>query len=118
MIAPHRPEEEDYSAQLDLALWRKLFAYTRPYRRAVIGICAAGVVTAFADTAFPLLTRAVGRDQDLRAAGKDRFYRLDPQSADLEVGLRLLVGQGLFLGVVVGGAALSQQGLQIRRRRL
>jgi ATP-binding cassette subfamily B protein len=58
MIAPHRPEEEDYSAQLDLALWRKLFAYTRPYRRAVIGICAAGVVTAFADTAFPLLTRA------------------------------------------------------------
>jgi len=58
MIAPHRPEEEDYSAQLDLGLWRKLFAYTRPYRRAVVGLCAAGVVTALADTAFPLLTRA------------------------------------------------------------
>jgi len=59
MIAPLRHEEEDYSKELDLALWRKLFAYTRPYRRAVVWICVAGVVTAFADTAYPLLTRAV-----------------------------------------------------------
>ncbi|MHC4161111.1 MAG: ABC transporter ATP-binding protein [Planctomycetota bacterium] len=59
MIAPLRHEEEDYSKELDLALWRKLFAYTRPYRRSVIWICVAGVVTAFADTAYPLLTRAV-----------------------------------------------------------
>lgn len=59
MIAPRHHEEEEYSRQLDLALWRKLFAYTRPYRRSVIWISLAGVVTAFADTAYPLLTRSV-----------------------------------------------------------
>jgi ATP-binding cassette subfamily B protein len=59
VIAPRHHEEEVYSKELDLALWRKLFAYTRPYRRAVAWICVAGVVTAFADTAYPLLTRAV-----------------------------------------------------------
>ena len=59
MIAPRYHEEDEYSRELDLALWRKLFAYTRPYRRAVVWICVAGVVTAFADTAYPLLTRAV-----------------------------------------------------------
>ena len=59
MIAPHHPEEEDYTKELDLALWRKLLAYTRPYRRALAVLCLAGAVTAVADTLFPLLTRAV-----------------------------------------------------------
>jgi len=62
MIRPRHPEEEDYTKELDLQLWRKLFAYTRPYRRTVVVLCIAGSVAAIADTLFPLLTRAVVDD--------------------------------------------------------
>ena len=65
--------DDDVRAEsLDLALWKKLFGYTRPYRKQVLLLCAAGAATALVDTAYPLLTKwmvddimANGRDADL-----------------------------------------------------
>ncbi len=51
------PPEETRPSDLDLGVWRKLFAYTRPYRRHVGGLVAAAIATAGVDTVFPLVTR-------------------------------------------------------------
>jgi ATP-binding cassette subfamily B protein len=69
MIAPRHHEEEEYSREIDLSLWKKLFAYTRPYRKSVFLLCATGMLTAVADTCFPLLARAV--IDDVGAHGAD-----------------------------------------------
>jgi len=53
------PIEEDYKTGLDLSLWRKLFAYTKPYRRSVWMLAGAGVAMAGLDICFPLFARAV-----------------------------------------------------------
>jgi ATP-binding cassette subfamily B protein len=44
---------------MDLALWRRLFRYTIPYKREVAWLTVAAVGTALADTAFPLVTRSL-----------------------------------------------------------
>jgi ATP-binding cassette subfamily B protein len=40
-------------------LWRRLFAYARPYRGTLAVLVGAGIVTAVLDVCFPLITRAV-----------------------------------------------------------
>ena len=57
MISP--VEEETRKSGIDLALWKTLFSYTRPYRRQVRLLALAGVGTAVVDTLFPLVTRSV-----------------------------------------------------------
>ncbi len=61
----------------------------------------------------PLLERPGRRDEDLRAPGEEGLHRLDPQPADLQVGLGLLVGKGLLLGIEVGLLHVVQHRLQV-----
>jgi ATP-binding cassette subfamily B protein len=52
-------EEEHRSVALDLQLWRRLWAYTRRYRKDVLCLIGFAVATAAIDVSFPLVTRAV-----------------------------------------------------------
>ncbi len=52
-------DELALAKRVRLGLWKKLFAYTRPYRREVIMLAGFAVLTALMDVAFPLITRGV-----------------------------------------------------------
>ena len=59
--------------------------------------------------------------QDLGATREQRFHRLDPQSADLEVRLVLFVGQRLLLREQMGRSVGTEEDLEVgfgRHRRL
>src|SRR5213594_3539517 len=53
--------EEDDPAhnRLDVALWRRILAHARPYRRSLAGLAGAGMVVAFCDVILPRLTGAI-----------------------------------------------------------
>jgi ATP-binding cassette subfamily B protein len=111
MIAPHHPEEEDFTKELDLELWRKLFAYTRPYKRTLVALCLAGGVAAIADTAFPLMTRAVVDDV---SDGKLRFPLLAYGAAYL--GLTLVMAASIRTFIRLAGKLRTHISYDIRRR--
>ncbi|NJN50964.1 MAG: ABC transporter ATP-binding protein [Gammaproteobacteria bacterium] len=52
-------DELALAKRVRLSLWKKLFAYTRPYRREVILLAGFAVLTALVDVSFPLITRGV-----------------------------------------------------------
>jgi ATP-binding cassette, subfamily B, bacterial len=52
-------DEEALARRVRLHLWRKLFAYTRPYRRELVLLGVFATTTALMDVTFPLITRAV-----------------------------------------------------------
>ncbi len=52
-------DEEALARRMRLHLWRKLFAYTRPYRRVLVMLGFFATLTALMDVSFPLITRAV-----------------------------------------------------------
>jgi ATP-binding cassette subfamily B protein len=62
-------DEEALAARVHVGLWKKLFAYTRPYRREIwlLGLCA--VLTASMEVAYPLVTKLV--IDDVAANGMD-----------------------------------------------
>ena len=66
------PEEENYARRFDLSLWRKLFAYTKPYRREVGLLVALAIGTAAVDVSFPLVTRRL--IDDVVARGRDADF--------------------------------------------
>ena len=50
-------EDDAYRGRLDFALWRRIVAHARPYRRQLIGLGLSGLVIAGIDVGFPLVTR-------------------------------------------------------------
>jgi ATP-binding cassette, subfamily B, bacterial len=52
-------DEEALARRMRLHLWRKLFAYTKPYRRVVVMLGFFATTTALMDVSFPLITRGV-----------------------------------------------------------
>src|SRR5690606_8986277 len=52
-------DEDALAARVNLALWKKLFAYARRYPRELIGLAVLAFVTASAEVAFPLITKNV-----------------------------------------------------------
>lgn len=48
-------EDDVYKGHLDLRLWRRIFAHTRAYRGALIGLGVSGGVIAGTDALFPLM---------------------------------------------------------------
>lgn len=65
--------ESQLSSGLRFGLWRKLYAYARPYRREVALLAVFALIAAGADVMLPLITRTVidkinahGLDADLR----------------------------------------------------
>ena len=57
-----QPLEDTYQRRFDFAVWRRLFAFTGPYRRTLSALVAYAVGTAAVDAMFPLLTRRVVDD--------------------------------------------------------
>jgi ATP-binding cassette subfamily B protein len=52
-------DEEALARRMRLGLWKKLFAYTGPYRRVLAMLGFFATLTALMDVSFPLITRAV-----------------------------------------------------------
>jgi len=52
-------EEEEFKGQINLALWRKLVRFIRPYRRSVVMLMALAIVVAACDVALPVITGKV-----------------------------------------------------------
>lgn len=50
--------EDDSPQKLDLQLWRRVFAFSRPHRRLLYPLAAAALLVASADASFALITRA------------------------------------------------------------
>ncbi len=50
-------EEQDYTKQFDLSLWRRLLRYAKPYYPHLLGIALTMVICAAIDVVFPLMTR-------------------------------------------------------------
>ncbi|GJM43305.1 MAG: ABC transporter ATP-binding protein [Gemmatimonadota bacterium] len=72
-MTPGSPIEESYNRRFDFEVWKKLFGYTRPYRREVLLLIMFAVLTATADALIPLVTRElvdeiVERGSDVRLA--------------------------------------------------
>jgi ATP-binding cassette subfamily B protein len=94
------PAEETYARGLDLGLWRKLFGYTRPYRRHVAGLVASAIALAIVDTAFPLVTRRLIDD----VVARGREAEILPYAAAyalLTVALSGCVGIFVHLGGII-----------------
>jgi ATP-binding cassette subfamily B protein len=83
-------DEEHYSRGFDASLWRKLFAYTKPYRREVLGLVLLAIGTAAVDTAFPLVTRQLIDDAVARGRDAD-FVRYGSMYLALTIALCLFV---------------------------
>ena len=71
-MSHHLHDEEQDARPFDVGLWRKLFRYTRPYRRAVVRLVLLAIGTAAVDTAFPLVTRRL--IDDAVARGRDAAF--------------------------------------------
>lgn len=52
-------QEEEYSERFDLGVWKKLLAYTIPYRRHLLLMFVVAVLLAGTEAAFTLMTRYV-----------------------------------------------------------
>lgn len=52
-------DELALARRLRMGLWKKLFTYTKPYRKELIVLASCAVLTALMDVAYPLITRAV-----------------------------------------------------------
>lgn len=52
-------DEEALAAKVHLGLWKKLFAYTRPYRTELWLLAGCAVLTACMEVAYPLITKLV-----------------------------------------------------------
>lgn len=52
-------DDEALASRVRLSLWRKLFAYTNPYRKDLLRLATFAVLTASVEVAYPLITRAV-----------------------------------------------------------
>ena len=62
-------DEEATARAVEFEIWKRLFAFTRPYRKELVALIGCGVVTAILEASFPLLTRAV--IDDVGANGMD-----------------------------------------------
>ena len=50
-------DEYALADRFDFPQWKRIFRYVRPYRRHLVILLAAAVITAFFDSVFPLMTR-------------------------------------------------------------
>src|SRR4051794_16421426 len=79
-------EEDVFTGRLDLALWRKILAFGRPYKKLLIGLMLMGGVVAFFDISFPLIVGSI----------IDSLYRREATGADPHLGIRLALYAALI----------------------
>jgi ATP-binding cassette subfamily B protein len=103
-------DEEALARRMRLNLWRKLFAYTRPYRRELVMLGVFAGLTALMDVSFPLITRAVIDAVDAHGANANLWPYGAAYMACTAV---LALSVGCFIWA--GGKIRSHIGHDIRR---
>lgn len=76
-----------FTGRLDLALWRKILVFGRPYRRYLKGLMALATLVAFFDIAFPLMVGSI----------INALYRRDATGADPHLSMRLTLYGALIV---------------------
>jgi ATP-binding cassette subfamily B protein len=86
---PHDPtlEEDVFTGRLDLALWRKILVFAKPYRKLLIALASLGALVAFFDAAFPIITGSV----------IDGLYRHEATGGDPHIRAHLAVYAALCI---------------------
>ena len=64
-------DEQTLGSRMRVGLWRRLFSYTRPYRRDLVTLAAFSFATAVAEVTFPLITKWVLDDVQVNGADAD-----------------------------------------------
>lgn len=103
-------DEQSFADGVQLHLWRKLFSFTRPYRREVCWLIICGIGTAVLEAAFPLITREV--IDDIAVSGMDTnlwFY------GGLYLVVVLLLGACTWGFIYLAGKIRTHVGHDIRR---
>jgi ATP-binding cassette, subfamily B, bacterial len=103
-------DEEALARRMRMHLWRKLFAYTKPYRRVLFMLGFFATTTALMDTSFPLITRGVIDAIDAHGAAANLWpYAI----AYIAATTLLAVSVGCFIWA--GGKIRTHIGHDIRR---
>jgi ATP-binding cassette, subfamily B, bacterial len=104
------PLEESYDRRIDLSVWRKLFGYTRPYRRELAGLIALAIVTATVDALFPLVTRGLV-DDVIEHGAAARWERY----AVAYLGLTTVIALAIWRFILLAGKIRTHVSHDIRR---
>jgi ATP-binding cassette, subfamily B, bacterial len=107
-------QEEEYSRQLDLGLWRRVARHTWPYRRQLTGLGAAGMVVAAIDVLFPIITAWL-IDEAVAGGLSERLYSYGAMYLVLTLMLCLCIWLFIILaGQISTGIAydLREKGFQ------
>jgi ATP-binding cassette subfamily B protein len=59
MSQDHTLEEDVFTGRLDLALWRKILVFARPYTKLLVALGSMGALVAVFDVMFPLITGSI-----------------------------------------------------------
>lgn len=59
MSSELRDDDDEYTGQLDWALWRRMLVHAKPYARLLASMAAMGLLVAGVDTAIPVVTGAL-----------------------------------------------------------
>ncbi len=80
-------EEDVFTGRIDLALWRKVLAFARPYKQKLLALSLMGALVAVFDVSLPLITSSI----------IDSLQRYEQRGVDHRLGTHLAV----YAGIVV-----------------
>ena len=106
----HEEDDQPVPSRLDLALWARIIAHAKPYRRPAAGLAATGLLVAGVDTVVPLIT---ARLIDGAAAGLP-LGQLAPLGLAYVVVLTLLAA-GVWAFIVCAGLISTGVAHDLRR---
>jgi ATP-binding cassette, subfamily B, bacterial len=109
MSEHHEDEEEVFSGRgLDLEVWRGLRGFARPYRKALAGLVASGLLVALIDAAMPIVT---GTLIDAAVAGDSGVGRWVAAYGVMLAG----VGVGIFVLIALAGIVATGVAYDLRQ---
>ncbi len=91
MAQDHTLEEDVFTGRIDLALWRKVLAFARPYRKLLTTLGSLGALVAVFDVGFPLITASL----------IDSLQRHEMTGAGANIGAHVAAYAGLVLAFAV-----------------
>jgi len=103
--------ETTFEGGMDFGLWRKLFRYTKPYKRHVTILAFTAMTTAASDVSFPLVTRKI--IDDAAAAGTAGIDL--PYYAGLYLLLTLVLCTSIYVFIHMAGTIRTHVSHDIRR---
>ena len=74
-MSAYYEEDDPTDSRIDTALWRRILAHARPYRRPLAGLACTGMVVAACDVMLPRLTGAI-IDDAVTGASRTWIYGL------------------------------------------